>query len=128
MLLLDVLFVTAIIGELFSDKEAAFSHYHGWRGLGFCVTFSYGSFLCFQQKALIVLAMAGLALVTYVTLEALLRWGKKTNMHTEVHVIGNIHTEAHMMGNMDTEVHVIGNKANHISDELKTNGGSMCHI
>ena len=65
---------TAITGQLFPDKkEAAFAHHIGWRSLGQCITFGYGSYLCQNVKIFILMGFCIVATISYIGLEILIR-------------------------------------------------------
>ena len=65
--------LTALTGEIFADKESAFTQFHGWCAVGNVITFSTGNVLCFRHKAYVLLASTALGLVTYAGLEVTLK-------------------------------------------------------
>lgn len=64
-------------GDIFEDKQAAFAHFNGWRAVGMSLTFAYGNFLCFWQKIYVIIGSAVFAVITYIMLEAWLKWGNE---------------------------------------------------
>ncbi|GBN19970.1 UNC93-like protein [Araneus ventricosus] len=60
----------AFYGVLFpSDEEAAFSAFHLWSGLGFCVAFGFSNFFCISHKLYVILAVSVLGFSGYYTVE-----------------------------------------------------------
>ncbi|CAL1290659.1 unnamed protein product [Larinioides sclopetarius] len=60
----------AFYGVLFpSDEEAAFSAFHLWSGLGFCVAFGFSNFFCISHKLFVILAVTVLGFSGYYTVE-----------------------------------------------------------
>ena len=59
-----------MLGLIFTDKkEAAFAHNQVWRGIGQCLEFGYGNFLCQDTKTYIVLGVGTITLLTYIAAE-----------------------------------------------------------
>ena len=66
--------ISAITGQLFPEKkEAAFAHYNGWRAAANCATYAYGNYLCQTTKIYILLGLCIVGLLSFVSLEILLR-------------------------------------------------------
>lgn len=64
------------MGVVFSDKyEEAYSGLRVAQGLGVAILFSYSNLVCMAVKIYIVAALCVLALVCYLIMEAVLKYG-----------------------------------------------------
>ena len=61
---------SALLGVMFKGSHgAAFSQYRLWESAGFMAAFAYQSHLCLPIKAYILLAVLGLGMAGYITVE-----------------------------------------------------------
>ena len=81
--------MSALLGVTFKGRSGvAFSHYRLWESVGFIAAFAYQSHLCLPIKAYILLAVLGLGMAGYITVEYWNWKNNKNNINTKatVHV------------------------------------------
>ncbi len=82
---------SAIHGNIFEEKDAAFANVGLWRSTGFCVGFSYSSLLCTAVKLYVQCVVLSLGALGYFFVEYIVRKEKNKIQPTQERKVGVFH-------------------------------------